>query len=127
MTTATSASNRVDTSRDLRYCKIFDKGPGRFAPDKGYGDRLKGLPPLALGMARTCHSEGLRERKRMRNHTTEGKHDLGYRDNDGWHHICRYSSEDDARDAKDRLSDPTEKEQELIGIPADPNLEIIER
>jgi hypothetical protein len=83
---------------------------------------------LASGMARTCHSEGLRERQRMRNHTTKGKHDLGWRDSDGgWNHICRYSSAEEAREAKARLSDPSEEEQSLIGIPADPDLEIISR
>jgi hypothetical protein len=79
-------------------------------------------------MARACHSEGLRERQRMRNHSTEGKYDLGWWDSDDdWHHICRYSDEEEAREAKTRLSDPSDEEQSLIGVPADPDLEIITR
>jgi hypothetical protein len=83
---------------------------------------------FSVSMARTCHTEGMRERQRMKNHSRKGKHDLGWiGDNGGWNHICRYPTEEKAQEAKIRLSNPSKEEQNLIGIPADPTLEIISR
>ena len=77
-------------------------------------------------MARTCHSEGMRERRAMRNHSAEGKSDLLWIDDSGrYHHICRYASDVEARKAKERLSEPSDEEQSLIGVPANPTLEIV--
>jgi len=64
----------------------------------------------------------------MRNHTATGQRDLCWIDDDGgYHHICRYSTQADARAAKERLRNPTQQEQSLIGVPANPTLEIVTR
>lgn len=78
-------------------------------------------------MARHCQTEGMRERQEMRNHSTEGKYDLVWVDEGGCHHICRYPTKEDVREAKNRMSDPSEELQDLVGIPAEPILEIIPR
>jgi len=78
-------------------------------------------------MVRHCHTEGMRERREMRNHSAEGKYDLVWVDEDGCHHICRYSTKEAVREAKNRMSDPSKESQNLIGIPSEPTLEIIPR
>jgi len=68
----------------------------------------------------------MRERQQMRNHSPAERYDLCWIDGDGgYHHICRYSSKSDAANAKERLATPTEEEQALIGLPANPTLELI--
>jgi len=81
---------------------------------------------LTVCMARSCHAEGMRERREMRNHSTEGKADLVWIDGDGRHnHIARYGSGQEAQEAKERLTEPSNKAQSLIGVPANPTLKVI--
>ncbi len=80
-----------------------------------------------LDMARRTHATATMERRRMREHDSSGSFDLGHRSEDGsWTHICRYHSQDDVEEAKARMADISEEDAALIGIPTDPNLEIIE-
>jgi len=79
-------------------------------------------------MARHCHNEGLREQARMREHSVLGKYDVGFRDEAGqWNHVSRYSSKEEAEAAAERLSDPCEETRRLVGVPENPDIEIIER
>ena len=59
---------------------------------------------------------------------TSGKYDVGYRDSSGnWHHISRRSNEEEARTVAEELANLSEEEQNLIGLPESPDIEIIER
>jgi len=59
---------------------------------------------------------------------SSGMFDVGYRDDSGtWHHISRYSDAEEARESAERLANPSEEEQDLIGLPESPDTEIIAR
>jgi hypothetical protein len=76
---------------------------------------------------RRVHSEGQRERNRMRNHTASkrGKYDLRARTADGdVIHVCRYSDESEARKGRERLKDADEEERKLIGLPDEYSLSV---
>jgi len=76
---------------------------------------------------RRVHSEGQRERNRMRNHTASkrGKYDLRARTPDGdVIHVCRYSDESEARKGRERLKDADEEERKLIGLPEEYSLSV---
>jgi hypothetical protein len=60
----------------------------------------------------------------MKDYTREGKWDVGYTDDDGWHHVCRYSDEEEAHDARERLEDPSDEERNLIGLTGDEDMEV---
>ena len=74
----------------------------------------------------TAGHEALRASERRPD--PDGKFDVGYHAPDGsWQHIARYSDEEEARDAAERLADPSPEEQELIGLPPSPDTRVIER
>ena len=74
----------------------------------------------------TAGHEALRASERQPD--VSGKYDVGYRDSDGvWHHICRYSDEDKAHAAAERLANPSNDERSLIGLPESPDTEVIDR
>jgi hypothetical protein len=79
-------------------------------------------------MARSVHYEGVRERSNQRDAAASrrGKYDLGYFEDDSWNHICRYGSKREAESAKERLSNPSESEQRLIGVDGSEDLKVLE-
>jgi hypothetical protein len=79
-------------------------------------------------MARNVHYEGVRERSNQQDATASrrGKYDLGYFEGDDWNHICRYGSEREATEAKERLCTPSKSEQRLIGVDGSEDLKILE-
>jgi hypothetical protein len=77
-------------------------------------------------MTRRVHDEGIRERREMKNNSYEEAYDLFWVDTEGkHHHICRYSNLGEARDAKKRLSNPSDEDKRLLGVPETPDLKII--
>jgi hypothetical protein len=61
----------------------------------------------------------------MRNHDKTGKYDLRAETPDGdVMHVCRYSSEEEAQEGKERLQDPDEETRDLIGLPEEFTLRV---
>jgi len=76
---------------------------------------------------RRVHSEGMRERNRMRNHqqSKQGKFDVRAQTPDGdVMHVCRYRNKREAQKGRERLKDVDEEERKLIGLPEEYTLSV---
>ena len=62
----------------------------------------------------------------MRDHSTEGKYDVGYYNDGSWCHITRVSGEKHAHDTAQRLSDPSPDARELIGLTGNEDIKVKE-
>ena len=79
-------------------------------------------------MAREVTAGHQQLRQSERSPDTSGKFDVGYTDDSGkWHHICRYSHKGTAYAAAERLDEPDEEAQNLIGLTGDEEIEVLSR